>query len=476
VLIEQAIFTSVQTSTAAGYQLAATSPGISEADARELTAWGPSHDSLWEAGPAAASVNFFRLPSGSYCISQTEPAGAEYSQRRGLQIYTQCLVATAKDLAQFANNPLALLQAAVALGHVHVHEKIPKRLEPFSLVADGALIDRAWLAQLVRHPGPVWLGALLHTALASQAVGIVAGDRGPSLVAALINCLPVECRTEFSFSTGLRYSQRRPFRVICLPNARADNQRLQRQQLLTLLDLKSQPPTGQLDGWAGFVSAMVHSGNSDYLADVLAIERPELAISQLDALGNESIQKLPAWRAARAASATKNPQADNSRSADATKAAPAALATGPSSTGPLPSADPWQRADGSHVRSGIVSLAMAAQAAGDPAGAMGALEIDETPSAELSRRAPAARKALERLEDAIFETLAGKRQARNELHSLWLEVVTRVGGSLVDAARQEYLRYTLSLWRQVASSNGMRNAACADQALEIICLLIETPK
>jgi hypothetical protein len=355
---------------------------------------------------------------------------------------------------------------------MHVYEKMPKRLEPFSLAAEAVSADRAWFAQLVRHPGPVWLGALLHTALTTQAIGIVAGDRGPGLVAALINCLPLECRTEFSFTTGLRFSPRRPFRVICLPNAATDNQRLQRQQFLALLELKHLPPSTQLDGWAGFVSAMVHTGNSDYLADVLEVERPGLSISQLDALGNELIQKLPAWRAARSAASASSSRGGSSGSdepADVRSPAPS------KSSLPQGTPDQWQRADGSHARRGA-ALGLAAEASSESPSVQATLEIEATPAADLATRCPAARKALERLEDAIFETLAGKRQARAELEKLWLEVSARVGAALVDPARQEFLRYTLSLWRQVASSHGMRNAACADPALEIVCLLIETPK
>ena len=91
-LIEQAIFTSAESDHAVGYHLAARSPGLDERDARELSVWGPSHDSLESASAATAvSVNFFRLPSGAYCVSKTQLAGAEYSGR-GLRTYTSCLV------------------------------------------------------------------------------------------------------------------------------------------------------------------------------------------------------------------------------------------------------------------------------------------------------------------------------------------------------------------------------------------------
>ena len=45
-LIEQAVFTSAETDQSAGYQLVATSKGISDVNARELAVWGPSHDAM----------------------------------------------------------------------------------------------------------------------------------------------------------------------------------------------------------------------------------------------------------------------------------------------------------------------------------------------------------------------------------------------------------------------------------------------
>src|SRR5687768_1022640 len=112
-LVEQAIFTSARTARSAGYHLVAASSGISEVDARELAAWGPSHDSLLETGSAAVSVNFHRLPSGAYCISQSTPEGPEFSGRGGVRVYTQALVMAPEALARFANNPFAVLRAAL---------------------------------------------------------------------------------------------------------------------------------------------------------------------------------------------------------------------------------------------------------------------------------------------------------------------------------------------------------------------------
>ena len=60
-LIEQAVFTSAETDRSAGYQIVAASPGLGEADLRELAAWGPSHGSLVDPSPDGVSFNFHPL-------------------------------------------------------------------------------------------------------------------------------------------------------------------------------------------------------------------------------------------------------------------------------------------------------------------------------------------------------------------------------------------------------------------------------
>ena len=131
-VVEQAIFTSAKTDRLAGYQILAASPGLVEADRRELAAWGPSHDSLLDSGPNAVSLNFFPLPSGSFCVSRTTTAGSEYSGR-GHRIYTHCLIASPEALRQFANHPLRLFDAAAAEGGLKGLDAIPARLGTLEL-------------------------------------------------------------------------------------------------------------------------------------------------------------------------------------------------------------------------------------------------------------------------------------------------------------------------------------------------------
>ena len=176
-LIEQAVFTSAQTGRFDGYHLVATSPGISPEEARELAAWGPTHDSLSGAGSSATSTNFHRLASGSYCVSKTTAAGSEYSGRGGARVYTQCLVVPADVLARFANDPFRLLEAASATGRLKVLDRVPRRLEPISLVGRASVVDRTLLERLCRDPGPERLAALLQASLSSNVLGLMGAAR-----------------------------------------------------------------------------------------------------------------------------------------------------------------------------------------------------------------------------------------------------------------------------------------------------------
>lgn len=292
-LIEQAIFTSAQTDCATGYQLVAASPGVRDVDAQQLANWGPSHDSLWEEGPDGSSVNFFRLPSGAYCVSRTTPAGSEYSGRRGPRIYTQCLVVEAELLARFANNPFALLRAAVAQGSLRVYDQVPERLQPIRLVGRAAAFDHALLSQLTKNPGIEWLATLIQAAL-EQPIGLVGGGHNQRLLAGLLNCLPPECRGEMEFATGLRYSPRRPFRIVCLPDDPAERRRLERRYGLAVLHVAGPPPAqfAPRDGWARLIADVLSRRKGAWLASQLAHARPQLQLQDLDGLGRRLLSDL----------------------------------------------------------------------------------------------------------------------------------------------------------------------------------------
>lgn len=455
-LIEQAIFTSTQSSRMEGYQLAVHSSGIAGADLRELTVWGPSHDSLLESGEDAVSINFHPLPSGAFCVSKTTPAGREYSGRSGPKIYTQCLIVPPGVLARFANNPFALLNAAFAQGSLKVYDPLPRQLEPFRLAGKTAATDQALLALLSSDPGAAWLGALVEAAIGATTLGLIAHNQGPRLIAGIINCLPVECRTAFSFCTGLKRSARRPFRVLCLGHDATEQRRLVRQQELTVLEVTGKPPQQLMPaaGWGRFVERTIASGKTAFLAQELAKARPGLSLADLEALGNQLLEALVG----------ESPEGKKKRrTSEAEPIAAAAVVAPPVETRPALSAEEQRRADAAHRRFRRAILEAAQDAPH--------IDLEPDPAQVLGVQCPAALEQLERLDDTVFEAIAGKPGSLEQLRSLWPEVLAKLGPELVEESREQYLRHALRVWRNCLEGDQIRNPGLAVAAMDVVCLL-----
>jgi hypothetical protein len=291
--IEKAIFTSIRSGRLDGYQLAAASPGLSERDRQEISRWGPAHDSLLEPGVHAESVNFHRLASGLYCISRTLHAGAEYSGRGGLRVFTLLLLAPPEALERFANNPFRLLEAATAAGHAEMIDPPSPRLEPIHLAGGATPVDRILLARLARLPGPRAMAALVQAVLENESLCV--GSRAPlrRLMSGLFSLLPVELRPMFSFSTGLKPSRQRSFRIQPLDGnlPRGAARRGGEPVLLSLDEASQREPTHP---WAELAARVIGEGAAAALCRALSIARPDLRETDLGALAQRIGERLVA--------------------------------------------------------------------------------------------------------------------------------------------------------------------------------------
>jgi hypothetical protein len=271
VFVEQAIFTSVRSGRNEGYQIAATSPGVTSDEQRELAKWGPAHDSLYDAGPAAESCSFHRLESGLYCLSRTVSAGREYSGRGGCRVYTQSFLLPHALLARFHHHPLRILEALVVSGRATVLSPVPDHLDPVPILGRASPVKVTEIERLCQALGPERLTALVCAALQTELLGIVAPVRPRLLLAGLLNLLPPQRRAEFSWTTGLRVSPRRPYRWAVLPADREEQRQALRLLHLTTLDLCHDVPAkfAAHGGWPLVVYNLLRTQQFSTLADVV---------------------------------------------------------------------------------------------------------------------------------------------------------------------------------------------------------------
>lgn len=428
-IVQQAIFTSAKTDRSAGYQVLAASPGIAECDRRELVVWGPSHDSLLDSGREAVSVNFFPLPSGSYCVSRTTAAGWEYSGRGGHRIYTHCLIASSEVLRQFANHPLLLLGAALAGGSLEPLDALPARLETLELRQTMTAGDGGLLAQLAAVVPPASLAMLVEAALTNVCLGV----RGPvptvRLIGGLLDCLPVDCRTAISFSSGLKFSMRRPFDIFALPDEPAQQRWLAHRPGLTALDLGSDPASANLLGndWARLIHRLLSTGNFAYLSEELAKPRADLSLADLPVLGLQLLDEFE---------------------------------TG---TMPQPRGAKTRQSHAAH-RKFQKSFAAASNSEAS---------VVCAPSEFLVADSPEVVARLEALDDAVFDAIQGKAAALADLHQLWPALKIELGQVLLAESREQYIRYALSIWQEPANIEGNHDPARAVNALEVLCVLFD---
>ena len=458
--IEQAVFTSAQTDRAFGYQLVAQSPGVTEADARELAVWGPSHDSLLDLDPDAVSVNFHPLPSGAYCVSRTSAAGFEYSGRGGYRIYTQCLIVPPDALARFGNNAFAVIRAAGAAGILQAYDPVPRQLDPLHLAGRATPVDQNLLARLAANPGPARMATLIAAAVDAACLAVTGPPSAADLIAGLVNLLPPECRCEFSFSTGLKFSPRRLFRVLTLSSDRAEQRWIGHQHNVTLLDLSEVRPdeTAPVDGWARLVGRVLAAGRTSYLATQLSKRRFDLTPADLPALGLQLLEEFDD-------DALRNECRKDERHKQAASASPDV----PADTFVVPASDAetggepagLSRADAAHCKFDKTTAAATTQ------------RSDLAPSKTLNPDSPEVLEKLEHLDDVVYEAISGQGEALEQLQKLWPEVIAELGESLVDESREQYLRYAMSIWEDTIRDNGIRNPARAMQTLEVLCLMFD---
>jgi hypothetical protein len=360
-------------------------------------------------------------------------------------VYTQCLIVSPEILARFANNPFSVLRAALASGALETHQQVPARLETLNLMGRSPAVDATLLARLAANPGADWMATLIEAALTSKNLGLVGGPPTEQLIAGLLNCLPPECRTEFSFSTGLVYSSQRPFRIVRLPKDPAERRRVQNQYHLEVLELSSGTPTeyAPLDGWARLIRRVLHSGRTSFLATQFAKRRFELAPADLPALG---LQLLEEWDESSLPVEAADERADQ-------PPRPPAVTDGLSG---------MQRAHAAHQRF-----------EGNTVAASAVVPETEAPPEPIDPDSPEVLEKLELMDDLVFGAIGGKRSALEQLRTVWPELRDTLGEELLAESREQYLRRALLIWGNSHEPDGVRSPENAIRAMDVLCVLFD---
>jgi hypothetical protein len=209
--VEQAIFTSARTRHTQGYHLTSRSPGIAEDVAQALASWSPSHGALIDSAVDAVSWNYFLVKSNVAVLARSVYGGPEYSDRGGLQLVTRMLVFQREQLAGYGNNPLNLARIALALGHLRLDGNLEQPLKPIEL-PDRTALAHSESDRDTAEPTEAVQQLTVRLQRASR-VAVVGADDPWQLLEQLFQQTDPNERTDVSFTTGLKPSMHRSFRV-----------------------------------------------------------------------------------------------------------------------------------------------------------------------------------------------------------------------------------------------------------------------
>ena len=325
-------------------------------------------------------------------------------------------------------------------------EEIPAELGPICLNGRSPAVDGALLAQLACRPGPAPMATLVQTALSSDQLGVASATAADLLMAGFVNLLPIECRPEFSFSTGLKFSPSRPFRIFSLPADVAAWRAIGRHGV-TLLNLDGDESLVELpwEGWAGRVEDILKDGRISWFAAQLERRRPALSTAELPKLAEEL----------KTASRPVVSQRAGGRDDDRPPLAEAAVEVPrkPATLGPMrPTRDRSRRTKNSWPpRDGI-------------------------PSTTCSKRWPHSRPRCWKCSNASTTWCSPPSAATRPLWPSWKCcgpcATSELPADVVEQSREQYLRCALSIWTQAGEVHD-KQPERALSAIDVLCVLFD---
>ena len=80
---------------------------------------------------------------------------------------------------------------------------------------------------------------------------------------------------------------------------------------------------------------------------------------------------------------------------------------------------------------------------------------------------------LEALDDLVFEAIAGRSGALDQLRLQWPQTLHELGRASLDESRSQYLRHAISVWRDCIAAEEISNPRLAIAVMDVICVILE---
>jgi hypothetical protein len=144
-------------------------------------------------------------------------------------------------MGRFANDPFLVLRALAAAGRLVALEEVPQTLPTVPLLGSAQPPTQATLAQVIEEVTSAVFDEVLSALQSSPRVAVMTSGHVEQLFQAVLHSLPAHERLQLSFTTGLKDSPRRPFKLFVLPNDPSLMRQSQRLNAVRVVDLTGEP-------------------------------------------------------------------------------------------------------------------------------------------------------------------------------------------------------------------------------------------
>ena len=302
-----------------------SSNGLAAIDREEILGWSQAFEIPPDGRFDLLNLFFHHLPSGDYAVGRLTPSippngAVPTTPARLRSFFIQTMVVDPETFLSFGNNPIFLYQKALSSGRLtFMAHRIPE-VTAIPIEGENRWLDPGLLRGMIVSPGIEAIVRLLRSTLDAPCTLFTGGPPAVHIISALFNLLPVDCRPELTFSTGLHFSPDRYLRLIGVAkkNPRLAEIRDRYPVPFLNLDRLAVRPSRPIEpGWAELAEAVLRSGRFDLfhrkLAEeyIVVREREESGLpfsipsaAELNRLGAEWLAELGSKFAARPNAAT----------------------------------------------------------------------------------------------------------------------------------------------------------------------------
>lgn len=286
VLADQAIFTSVPSSTGEGYRIVSATASVSAEERRELTRRSPSHDSLIDEGEGVSGLLSLPLESGRFAVGLVRFAGEEHTGRGGQRVHTHFVVLTRAQFERYAGNPVKVagkLQDSIGtdpwLGETACYNKLQLEAKP-----PGCVFPRSEPRSEAALRSPDVVLAVADALLGRASVLLRARNHAAEILEWALLLLPLGLRVQAGVSLGLRFAAGRGLACCVVPERDVAAMRATRGHGIVGLDTQAGMPslTSDFGPWLDLARERWNAGRTTELHRLTGRMTADVGASQFE--------------------------------------------------------------------------------------------------------------------------------------------------------------------------------------------------